>query len=153
MTTEQLQLIAEDAKGYLNRNYRTEERIRTKKDRIERLIAIATSTSTELKQVVVYTGPSNKVEKCMIEAIDLEAEIREEIRSLVLIQHETAEAIKVLIEDITLREILEKRYLGGKRWEEIAVEMNYAYRWVQRLHARALKQMKREANSRLEGPG
>lgn len=149
MTTEQLQAIADDARGYLSRNYRIEERIKAKRDRIERLITLCMSTSTELKPVVVYTGPSNKLEKYMAEAIDLEAEIKEEIQDLILIQRETAEAIRSLLDDVVLQTVLEKRYLCGKRWEEIAVDMHYAYRWVLRLHTKALKQMEYTAKCKL----
>lgn len=41
--------------------------------------------------------------------------------------------------DETEKEILERRYLMGETWEKIAVAMNYNYRWVLRLHGRALK--------------
>lgn len=36
------------------------------------------------------------------------------------------------------KEILERRYLLGETWEKIAVAMNYNYRWVLRIHGRAL---------------
>lgn len=44
--------------------------------------------------------------------------------------------------DETEKEILERRYLLGETWERIAVDMNYNYRWVLRLHGRALKNFK-----------
>ncbi len=36
------------------------------------------------------------------------------------------------------KEVLERRYLMGMHWERIAVEMNYNYRWVLRIHGKAL---------------
>lgn len=150
ITAEHLQWIADDPRGYLNRNYRIEMRIKAKRDRIEHLHNICESTTQELKPVVVYTGPSNKLERCLTEAVDLETEIRSEIAELERVQRETAEAIRDLLIDITLVTLMEMRYLSDKRWEEIAVDMNYAYRWVQRLHARALRQMQEEAKLRLE---
>lgn len=35
-------------------------------------------------------------------------------------------------------EILRRRYLLGQKWEQIAVEMHLEYRWVRRLHKRAV---------------
>lgn len=45
------------------------------------------------------------------------------------------------IEDGQQREILRQRYLGGQKWEEIAKEMHLDYRWVLRLHGRALQKI------------
>lgn len=150
MQEEHLRLIAEDPKQFLSRNYKIEMRIKSKRDRIEHLHNVCSATTQELKPVVVYTGPSNKIERCMSEAIDLETEILREIAELKRTQRETAEAIQTLLDDITLITLMEKRYLSDMRWEEIAVDMNYAYRWVMRLHVKALKQMKQSAKSRLK---
>lgn len=146
---EHLRQIADDPKAWLSRNYKSEMRIKAKRDRIEHLYAVCNSTTQELKPVVVYTGPTNKVEKCVCEIVDLEHEILEEIAALKDIQRETAEAIKLLLDDTTLITLMEMRYLSDKRWEEIAVDMSYAFRWVQRLHAKALKRMKAEASARI----
>lgn len=43
------------------------------------------------------------------------------------------------MQDGAEKEILIRRYLMGKTWEQIAVEMDYNYRWVLRLHGRALR--------------
>ena len=43
------------------------------------------------------------------------------------------------MQDGAEKEVLERRYLMGETWEKIAVSMNYNYRWVLRLHGRALK--------------
>ncbi len=145
LTNEHLRQIADDPKGFLNRNYRTEERIRAKRERIAHLHSVCTSITQEIKDVVAYTGPTNKLENCITEVVDLEAEILEEIKGLTVIQQETQAAIQELLDDIVLIEILERRYLNGERWEGIAVSMNYAYRWVMRLHNKALKRMKKEA--------
>lgn len=43
-----------------------------------------------------------------------------------------------MVPDATEREILSRRYLLGQRWEKISVEMNYDYRYVLKLHGKAL---------------
>ena len=42
------------------------------------------------------------------------------------------------ITDARDHEILRRRYLLGQRFEQIAVEMMLEYRWVRRLHKRAV---------------
>ena len=36
-------------------------------------------------------------------------------------------------------EVLRRRYILGQRWERIAVEMNIEYKWVWKLHRRAIE--------------
>ena len=43
------------------------------------------------------------------------------------------------IQDDTERELLIRRYLMGETWEKIAVAMDYDYRYVLKIHGRALK--------------
>lgn len=43
------------------------------------------------------------------------------------------------MQDGAEKEVLIRRYLMGKAWEQIAVEMNYTYRHVTRLHGTALQ--------------
>ena len=64
------------------------------------------------------------------------------------LEHEQAMAVRQYkeihdrihkMQDGAEKEVLIRRYLMGRTWEQIAVEMDYNYRWVLRLHGRALK--------------
>ena len=46
------------------------------------------------------------------------------------------------ITDWTLHTLLYERYINGKTWEQIAVQMNYTYRRVTQLHGKALSAVK-----------
>ena len=46
------------------------------------------------------------------------------------------------ITDGTLHTLLYERYINGKTWEQIAVQMNYTYRRVTQLHGKALNAIK-----------
>ena len=72
--------------------------------------------------------------------IDLEYEINDDIDRLVDLKREMASLIE-RIPDPSYRVLLELRYLGCSRWEDIALKMGYDLRWVYRLHGRALKEM------------
>ena len=56
------------------------------------------------------------------------------------IRQRVEDAIQTVM-DGTLREVLTQRYILGKRWEQIAVDMNYSWRRIYQLHGKALLQL------------
>lgn len=56
------------------------------------------------------------------------------------------EAAIATVEDRTLQLLLRYRYIDGMTWEQIAVKMNYDYRWILRLHGRALTRLTIESH-------
>ena len=72
------------------------------------------------------------------------------IDELISVKRETEAAISQ-VENSTYRELLRRRYLLNERWEQIAVGMGYDYRWVLRLHGRALLEIKDAIESHI-GP-
>ena len=78
-----------------------------------------------------YAGKLDELIRQLEAEQDLAIQKRKEIRSQIQ-----------SMADETEKEILERRYLLGETWERIAVDMNYNYRWVLRLHGRALKNFK-----------
>ena len=78
-----------------------------------------------------------KTENIIAKIVDLEKEIDADIDRLVAIR----DGIKTIIEaveDDRERLLLQYRYLDGKTFEKIAVEMNYSWRQIHRLHSKAL---------------
>lgn len=45
------------------------------------------------------------------------------------------------VRDDTLRALLLERYINGKKWEQIAVNLNYSWRQIIRLHGQALQEI------------
>ena len=148
---EDLELIAKDPRLFLNQCYKTEERIRAKERKIAHLRELSTKITPTLQPVSAYTGPGDKIGDCASQIADLEAEINEEALSIVRSHRKVMDGIQTLVTDPTQRSILEDRYLASQRWEEIAYEYHYAYRWVLRLHRRALATMKEQAEELLHG--
>lgn len=37
------------------------------------------------------------------------------------------------------QEVLRLRYIKGLKWEEVALKMNYSWKWVHKIHGRALQ--------------
>lgn len=46
------------------------------------------------------------------------------------------------LDDPTERLLMRKRYIEGKRWEQVAVEMSYTFRHIIRMHGKILQKMK-----------
>lgn len=82
----------------------------------------------------------DRVADIVIKIVDLEKTIDAQIDKYVDLKKEIKEKIDA-IDNIEYRIILQERYLNFKKWEQIAVDLNYAYRHVLRLHGEALKKI------------
>ena len=128
------------AKQYLQQSFRLNAKIDADLLEVERLRALATSVSSpDLSQDRVQTGTvSDRIGNTVAKIIDLEREINAEIDRFVDLKREIRERIdKVASEDFRI--ILQKRYLNFQKWEQIAVDLNYTYRHVTRLHGEAIQ--------------
>ena len=87
-----------------------------------------------------HGGGSDKVQTAAVEVAELTDKLNQKLHQAIMVQ----ENIKKLLEsldDIKLRQLMSYRYINGMRWEEIAVRMDFNYRWVLRLHRKALNQI------------
>lgn len=62
----------------------------------------------------------------------------QEIYELISIERDIMRVISSSPLEETDKHIMEQRYLNYMKWEEIAVGLHYAYRWVMRRHKRAI---------------
>lgn len=147
---ELLRTLAEDPVLILNRGYRAEERIASRRGRIRHWKEIAESITANPENASGGGGlPSKKVENCVCKIMELEEQICDEIAELSALEREAAEIIEEFVEDPTYKAVLEHRYIEQKRWEETAVIMSYTLNWVIVLHRRALRMLKANALERL----
>lgn len=127
---------------YLKRYINLDREIDRKLEEIARL----RSKLTRITQVLTAEprgGGSiyGKTEEIIAKIVDLEKEIDADVDRLVAIR----DGIKTIIEaveDDRERLLLQYRYLDGWTFEKIAVEMNYSWRQIHRLHSRALSNLK-----------
>lgn len=108
--------------------------LKTKDETFERLISITANTSGD---VVSGTKDPHKFDKL----IELGDKIDQRIDELVRIKSEIFDAVSQL-KDWRQREVLMSRYIRMKKWEEIALEMNYSYMQITRIHGEALSEIK-----------
>ncbi len=135
------------AKEYLSKLYRLDNLINIKQLELESLKSISTSISvnSDSERVQTSTKP-DKIGEIVAKILDLNNEINNDIDKLIDLKKEIMNLIdKVSCDD--LRCILYLRYFQFKTWEKIAVEMNYSYQWIHKLHSKALNEVDRLLNS------
>ena len=85
---------------------------------------------------------SDKLGAAVARIVDAEAVVDAQISLLIATAREVQNTIEA-VEDETLRVLLYERYINGKTFEAIAVQMNYSYvHIVHRLHPKALESVK-----------
>lgn len=134
------------AKEYLEQAYQIDERIESKLMQVESLKDLATRVTSVFSDMPHSSTPDNqRLEKTIVEIIDLENDILDDIGELVKIKYEVQNTINS-ISDIRQRLILEMRYLRLMTWEQIAIELSLDLSWVHRLHGRALKKFSEKSH-------
>ncbi len=83
----------------------------------------------------------DKLGAAVARLVDAENRVSDELELLEATEREVIGTIDK-ITDGTLHTLLYERYINGKTWERIAVEMNYSYRGVTKMHGRALQAVK-----------
>ncbi|OCZ54325.1 sigma factor-like helix-turn-helix DNA-binding protein [Dehalobacter sp. TeCB1] len=129
-------------KKELQEFYWTQRNIEKLESRIEELVAFATKQTTRIKNdadSIHGTGFNDRLGDIMAELTDLKTELQQQLQEALNKQL----AIEQSIMDLPEREkyLIRARYIERKSWEEIAVDMNYNWRWIHRLHAKALKML------------
>ena len=130
-------------KEWLMRGWEINKEINTLLEEKERAFAFACSVTAPTDHERVTTTRRNTSEDKFVRYSneDYEKEIDRRIDEMYQIKLEILSAIE-LVNDSTLRKLLIKRYLQFKTWEQIAVEMNYSYMHITRLHGKALQEIK-----------
>jgi len=128
----------ESAKEYLLSIKRYDTIIDAKQREIDDLYALITRVTPVLKtDVVSGSGSQDKIGNAIAKITDLQAELNRDIDHFVDLKREAAAKLGKVTR-AEYYEILHKRYFEYQSLEQIAVSMNYTYRWIRRLHGRAL---------------
>lgn len=124
-------------KEWLSRGRSLEMEIRQLKEQRERALDDATAITVGNSERV-QGSKANGQERKMVQYADYSMMIKQKLDELYQVKEEIFHAI-CQVEDGTLRTLLIGRYINGKTWEQIAVDMCYSYsQTVKYLHPRAL---------------
>ena len=99
---------------------------------------IVAARTTELPSGSRKSDPTAKMPE-KVESIA--AKIDRQLNRCMALRYEIEEAINKL-ENPTERLLMRKRYIEGKTWDKVAVEMNYTFRHIIRMHGQILQKMK-----------
>ena len=130
------------AKEYLNQAYRLDQRIRSKQDQIASLNDLATDCSATLTGMPRNPNRGgSRMADAVCKIVDLQDSVAADMQELVELKAEIIATIKA-VDCIEYQLILEKRYISGKSWPEIAVDLGYKMRHLYKLHDEALAAVK-----------
>lgn len=149
------------ARTYLERIKKLNANIDARIDEIATLDAIATKTTSVMGGERVHASASQqKMSDTVDKIIDLKQKLNDEIDRFIDLRIETMNLIELAC-DAECQRLLRMRYVGRlnkeknliefAKWEQIAVEMNFTYKWVSDgLHQRALAQVQKALDERGE---
>ena len=128
------------AKEYLARLRNADLKIEARRLKIEQLkILAACSGGLNTDKVNVKSSKAaDSMAKKVIDFVDKEAELKKDIERLIELRHQIIDMIFKL-EDVRYIEVLFKRYVQYKRFEQIACEMSFSYDRARHLHIEALR--------------
>lgn len=133
-------------KEFLNQYLNAEKEIGIKLDQIARLRELSTKTTQTLTPDKVKSNSENRLESSVSKIVDIEREIGASIDQLERTRLQVESVINS-VPNVNQRNVLRLRYISGMKWEQIAVKLNYDYRWVLRLHGKALNKIAIESHS------
>lgn len=128
---------------YLKQIKRMDAQIDADIEELAQLEALATKTTSVMGgDRVQASSNQQKMESCVVKIVAMKNAITEEIDRYLDFKSEARELLSLC--DADCCRLLHSRYFLYKTWEQIAVEMNYTYKWVSGgLHQRALAQLQK----------
>lgn len=132
MTTEEVKTWLRSYRYLKNEVERLEEELAEWRSKAEKM-------TRELSGMPSGSGGGDKVPACVEKIWELEREFNTKLSDMV----EQRQAIERAIESLPnkQKQLMRYRYIDGMKWEKVAVEMNMEYRWVLRIHGRALQEI------------
>lgn len=129
----------EAAKNYLKQVYRLDCRIKREYRNLEKIQSIARYNPPALENA---GSPdfNDKLSQNVGSILELQAKI-ENLKKIYIERFFEVEAAIKSLNDDSLEEILELRYLNFLKWDEIADTMHYSTRRILQLHGKALQML------------
>ena len=132
----------ENPKEYLRQLHRLEICIEQRQEELNRLRELIGSHAIDYGERVQTSPSADSIPNEVIRRAELEADISRKTERFLQLKHKIIIEIQ-LLDNAVYVNILYKRYVEYKSLEEIAVEMNYSYIHIKRLHGYALLEFKK----------
>lgn len=137
------------AKQFLSQARRIDKRIDNYVEEITQLLTLATKTTpSNAQERVQSSGTGDKVGDGASKIADLQKEMDEWVDELLIKKEEIRKVIEQ-VDDTDCYDLLYKRYILYKKWEQIAVDKDITTMGVWKMHGRALKKVEKILESLL----
>ena len=124
------------AKEYLSQYHLLNLRINSLIEERQRTRELAGAVSSPMSGGGGHSS-DDRIGKIIAKLVDLENEINSDIDRLISLRKDI-ETVIDSVPDETQRQLLIARYINGRTFEQIAVEMHYSWRHTIRIHGDAL---------------
>lgn len=129
-----------EKKDYLKRYQKINKEIEQLLLEKSEILSLGTKITPTYTDTPKGIGERDKVQSTIEKLEEQEEKIDKKIDLLHEVKTDIEKVIQS-VEDDTLKLLLRYRYINGLTWEKIAVTMNYDYRWILRLHGKALNKL------------
>lgn len=133
-------MTTKEKKEYLKRYRKIDREVNQLLMEKDEIFSLGTKITPTYSDMPKGTGENNKIQSTIEKLEEQEEKINKKIDLLYEVKEDIEKTLHT-VEDDTLRVLLRYRYINGLTWEEIAVTMNYDYRWILRLHGKALNEL------------
>ena len=131
----------QEKKAALSRYLNVQKEIWVKLQEIEQLKSLAEKVTPIYSFTPNGTSDGNRIEASIEKIEKVEKEVAEKINLLIEERKKIYDMVSS-IQNPTYREVLIQRYILGKTWERIAVDMCYSYMQIYRIHGKAIQELK-----------
>lgn len=129
------------AKDYMMQARYLDRRIKSKTEQMQQMRDLAVQVTQVISDMPkAPSGSTSRMADTVSKIIDYETEISIDLEKLVLLKKDILAMTKMLTKP-EYQMILEKRYVDMQRWDDIADDLGFDPRWVQRLHGKALAEL------------
>ena len=128
---------AKKAKSRLRLVGKIDRLINNKLKEIDRLKEIATSVSNPLSPNLAKSGNDDKIGTIITKIIDYQEDVVAQIDYYIDLKKQIVAEIEA-IESVEAMQLLYLKYIDGKTWKEIEIDMQISRAWMFRLHGIAL---------------
>lgn len=137
MTTPIEAEYVKKAKSRLRLVGKIDRLINNKLREIDRLKEIATSVSNPLSPNLAKSGNNDKIATIITKIIDYQEDVAAQIDYYIDLKKQIVAEIES-IESVEAMQLLYLKYIDGKTWKEIEIDMQISRAWMFRLHGIAL---------------
>ena len=131
-----------NAKEYLSQVRILDKKIDIKQAEIDKLRSSLQYKGIRYDTVQTSGGNPISMSSVVAKIVDYENSMYLEIDSLIDLRRDILNKLDKLTDESHL-DLLYMRYIQYMKWEEIALKLNCTYRWVLKLHSRALKEFEK----------